>query len=88
MVPLSHYEPTPLDTVPGLSAPDAHDFAVGVAEERLLLLLSLLLNIVGYFRFLIKRWRVARLKRKWLNKFPQTLVCPLCLTVCPKRETG
>ncbi len=85
MVPLLSYEPTPLDTTPGVDIPDWQDFAVGIAEEKFGL--SLLLNIIGYFRFQLKRRRVEKLKRKWLDKFPQTLVCPKCLTVLPQKES-
>ncbi|MFN3420976.1 MAG: hypothetical protein ACK40X_04535 [Armatimonadota bacterium] len=86
MVPLSSYEPTPLDTMPGVDMPDFHDFAMGIADEKLGL--SLVLNLIGYLRFRFKQWRVGKLKRKWLAKFPQTLVCPLCLTVFPRRGKG
>ena len=83
MVQLAKYEPTPLDTVPGIDSPDATDLAIGIAEEKFAF--SVIANIVGYFRFLVKRWRVERLKSKWLGKFPNTLVCPSCLTVLPRK---
>lgn len=83
MVPLVKYEPTPLDTMPGVDSPDATDFAIGIAEEKVAF--SLIANLIGYFRFLVKQRRVARLKRKWLDKFPNTLVCPSCLTVLPQK---
>lgn len=83
MVQLAKYEPTPLDTMPGVDSPDATDFAIGIAEEKVAF--SLIVNLIGYFRFLVKRKRVARLKRKWLNEFPNTLICPSCLTLLPRK---
>lgn len=83
MVPLSSYEPTALDTSPGIDQPDAYDFALGIWDEKVEL--SLIATIIGYPLFWLKRWQVKRLKQKWLPNFPQTLVCPACLTVLPRK---
>ena len=84
MVLLSSYEPTLLDTTPGIHQPDARDFALDIWWEEKIML-SLIATIIGYPRFWLKRWRVKRLKQKWLPKFPQTLVCPAYLTVLPRK---
>ncbi|MEZ8219734.1 hypothetical protein B0813_003273 [Candidatus Fervidibacteria bacterium JGI MDM2 SSWTFF-3-K9] len=83
-MPLSSYEPTALDTSPGIDQPDAYDFALGIWDTKIEL--SLIATIIGYPRFWLKRWRVRRLKRKWLPNFPQTLACPACLTVLPRKD--
>ncbi len=89
LVPLATYEPTPLETMPGIEA-DASDtvlLLLGVSSIRHVwqALTDLLLNLWGYFIWRWKCRRVHRLKKRWLPSFPQTLICANCLTVLPRR---
>ncbi len=81
MVLLSSYEPTLLDTSPEKDEFDAPDLALWDIK----IVLWLINAAIDYPLFWLKRWRVKRLKQKWLPNFPKTLVCPACLTVLPRK---
>jgi len=81
MMSISSCEPTAFDTGLKKDKFDASDPAFWDIK----IVLRLINATIDYPLFWLRRWRVKRLKRKWLPNFPQTLVCPACLTVLPRK---